>query len=79
MSGIKALIFLLDFCVSIATTPNGFVCGRHGQVASVSRMGTMLLCTKANLKKFLDNMQMCIFQIVDRIAKTQLGQSGLVL
>jgi hypothetical protein len=76
LSGVKALIFLLDFCVSIATTPNGFSCGRHGQVASgVSRMGTMLPRTKANLKKFLDNMQMCIFQIVDRIAKTQLGQS----
>ena len=68
------MIFLFDFCVSIATTTNLIDCGDE-QVALVSLMGATLPRTKAKLQIFLENKQMCIVQIVNRIEGTQLGQS----
>jgi hypothetical protein len=78
-TGIRAFTFLLDFCVSVdfrkwgTKYPNFRDDGKlDGKVA---RMGKGLPLQKTKLIAYLHEMEMCLIQVIDRIASTQLGAS----
>jgi hypothetical protein len=70
-SGILAFVSLLDFCLSLES-----INFKHDKNAvSLSGMGVSIPSEKAKLTAFLKGMRLCIFQVIDRIASTQLGSS----
>ena len=72
-SGIKAFIFLLDFCLSM--TVGLEIKQRHGDVMSVFGIGNGLPTSSEQLNGYIQEMEVCIIQVIDRIASTQLGPS----
>ena len=70
-SGLFAFVFLLDFCLLF----ENIIFKQDEKVLSLSGMGVLLPVQKAKLSAFLQQMRMCIIQVIDRIASTQLGSS----
>jgi hypothetical protein len=70
-SGILAFISLLDFCLLLES-----INFKHDKnEVSLSGMGVSIPDQKAKLTAFLKGMRLCIFQVIDRIACTQMGSS----
>ena len=70
-TGIRAFVFLLDFCVSVDFPNTKYPNFRDG--GKVAGIGIPLQKTKSIV--YLRKMEMCIVQVIDRIASTQLEPS----
>ena len=77
MDRLYAFMFLIDFCVSIATAAPivwGKQVNRKGEVYELSGLGGVLPIVGES-RPFIETLTVSMMQVVDRIAATQLGAS----
>ena len=77
-SGIKSLIFIHDFCVmvhNVAFDKNGKVIGNitFDENGNVKGMGTKIPEQKRTFNRYIQFVQISMYQLTDRIASIQLG------
>ena len=74
-SGVKIFLFLLDFCSRIHGFQNCICLQEWDKRASKLGFGEWIPRTKELFMKFIQEMQMCIVQVIDRISENQLRSS----
>jgi hypothetical protein len=78
LSGIKSLIFIHDFCVMVhnnAFDKDGKVVGNItvDQTGHVNGMGSKIPVSKRAFSRYINDVQISMYQLTDRIASIQMG------
>ena len=78
LSGIKSLIFIHDFCVMVhnnAFDKDGKVVGNitFDQTGHVNGMGSKIPVPKRAFNRYINDVQISMYQLTDRIASIQMG------
>ena len=74
VSSIKAFLFILDFCTAVGNPRK--IQLHYSDEREVSGLGICLPTFEAKMVQLINQMQLCIIQVIDRIASMQLGTSS---